>query len=93
MYAVVSQGGKQHLVRKGQVLKVEKIKSDVGSEFSIQDVKFAIDDKGKPVYKGASVKAEVISQERDQKLVIFKKRRRKNYRRKSGHRQYNKHGF
>jgi len=87
MFAVIKTGSKQYKVTAGDVIKVEKLLADEGSEVVFNEV-LAIDEKiGKPLIKGASVKATVLKQAKDNKVIIFKKKRRQNYRRKNGHRQ------
>ncbi len=87
MYAVIKTGGKQYKVASGDVLKIEKIAGNEGSEVVFNEV-LALDDAyGTPMIAGASVKATVIKQARDAKIIVFKKKRRQNYRRKNGHRQ------
>jgi len=87
MYAVIKTGGKQYKVSTGDVLKIEKIAGEAGSEVIFNEV-LAIDETvGTPLVSGASVKASVIKQARDAKIIVFKKKRRQNYRRKNGHRQ------
>ncbi len=87
MFAVIKTGSKQYKVTTGDVLKVEKLAADEGSEVIFDQV-LALDEKiGKPFVKGASVKATVLKQAKDAKVIIFKKKRRHNYRRKNGHRQ------
>jgi large subunit ribosomal protein L21 len=88
MLAILEQGGKQHLVKSGNVLKVEKIDAEVGSRINMESVKFIITPDKQYIHGKGVVTAEVISQERDKKVIIFKRRRRKNSRRKNGHRQY-----
>nr|WP_227028952.1 50S ribosomal protein L21 [Neorickettsia sennetsu] len=88
MLAVVEQGSKQYLVRKGQVISVEKISAEPGKEVEISCVKCVLDEEARPHFGVGTVKAKVLAQERGEKLVIFKKRRRKNSRRRNGHRQY-----
>lgn len=91
MYAVVVAGGKQHRVRAGELLKVEKIEGDIGTALVLDRVLMLGGEGapriGTPVVEGALVKAEIIRQGRSKKLLVFKKRRRKNYRRMYGHRQ------
>jgi large subunit ribosomal protein L21 len=91
MYAVVRTGGKQYRVSKGDQLKIEKITGDVGDEVRFEDVLMigGIDDVkvGKPVVSGASVSARIVEQDRSKKVVVFKYKRRKGYRKKQGHRQ------
>lgn len=87
MFAVIKTGGKQYKVTAGDVVKVEKLAASEGAEVIFDQV-LALDEKiGKPFVKGASVKATVLKQARDAKVIIFKKKRRQNYRRKNGHRQ------
>ena len=87
MYAVIKTGGKQYKVSSGDVLKIEKIAGDAGSEVVFNEVLALGDTVGTPLVAGASVKATVIKQARDAKVIVFKKKRRHNYRRKNGHRQ------
>ena len=87
MFAVIKTGGKQYKVTSGDVIKVEKLNAQEGAEVIFNEV-LALDEKiGKPLVKGASVKATVLKQAKDAKVIIFKKKRRQNYRRKNGHRQ------
>ena len=87
MFAVIKTGGKQYKVTTGDVVKIEKLNASEGSEVVFDEV-LALDEKiGKPFVKGASVKATVLKQAKDAKVIIFKKKRRQNYRRKNGHRQ------
>ena len=87
MFAVIRTGSKQYKVTAGDVIKVEKIAGAEGSEVIFDQV-LALDEKiGKPLVKGASVKATVLKQAKDAKVIVFKKKRRQNYRRKNGHRQ------
>ena len=87
MYAVIKTGGKQYRVSSGDVLKIEKIAGEAGSEVVFNEVLALGDTVGTPLVAGASVKATVIKQARDAKIIVFKKKRRHNYRRKNGHRQ------
>lgn len=87
MYAVIKTGGKQYKVASGDLIKIEKIVGDEGSEVVFNEV-LAVDETiGSPLVSGASVKAQVVKQAKDEKVIIFKKKRRQNYRRKNGHRQ------
>jgi len=92
MFAIIRTGGKQYKVSKDSRINVEKIEAKAGEKITISDVLLVSDgDKtsvGAPVVKGATVVAEVVEQFRDEKVIIFKKRRRQNYRRKNGHRQH-----
>ncbi len=91
MFAVVKTGGKQYKVTKGEVIKVEKLDADVGSEIDIPEVLMVIngDDVkvGNPIVENAAVRAKVIEQGKDKKVIVFKKKRRKGYKKKRGHRQ------
>lgn len=87
MYAVIKTGGKQYKVASGDVVKLEKIAGEEGKEVVFNEV-LALDSTiGTPLVAGASVKAQVLKQTRDDKIIVFKKKRRQNYRRKNGHRQ------
>jgi len=87
MYAVIKTGGKQYNVTTGDVVKIEKIAGEEGKEVIFNEV-LALDSTiGTPLVAGASVKALVVKQARDKKVIVFKKKRRQNYRRKNGHRQ------
>lgn len=87
MFAVIKTGGKQYKVAKDDIIAVEKIAVDVGSSVTFDQVLLVGDKVGAPVVDGASVTAEVLEQFRDKKVIVFKKKRRQNYRRKNGHRQ------
>ena len=92
MFAVIRTGGKQYRVTQDLVLKVEKLEAEAGSTITFTDV-LAVGSEGNmtigaPVVAGASVTATVIAQDRLDKVIIFKKRRRQNSRRKNGHRQH-----
>jgi large subunit ribosomal protein L21 len=91
MFAVIKTGGKQYKVAKDDVIEVEKLDAAAGKTVELKDVLMLGEggkvEIGQPLIKGASVKAEVVKQARGEKVIVFKKRRRKNYRRKKGHRQ------
>ena len=91
MFAIISSGGKQYKVSENTVLTVSKLAGNPGDKITIDDVLFASDGKefslGNPQIKGAKVDAEIVKQDRDRKILVFKKKRRKNYRRMNGHRQ------
>jgi large subunit ribosomal protein L21 len=91
MYAVIKTGGKQYKVASGDVILVEKIEGEAGAAITLADVLMIGDGAnitvGAPTVKGASVAAEVVDQVKGDKVIIFKKNRRHNYRRKNGHRQ------
>ena len=91
MYAVIRTGGKQYRVSQGDTLRVEKLPGDVGSTITFGEVLMLGGEKlaiGKPLIKGAKVSAQIVAQDRAKKIIVFKMRRRKNYRRKNGHRQW-----
>ena len=90
MFAVIKTGGKQYRVAEDQMLEIEKIQGEPGQIVQLGDVLMLGGDQpkfGAPTISGASVAAEVLSQGRGPKIIAFKKRRRKNSRRKRGHRQ------
>jgi len=92
MYAVIRTGGKQYLVGQGDFVKVEKLPGDVGQEVVFDEVLLVNDGSelklGKPVVEGARVRGTIVEQGRSKKIIVFKMKRRKGYRRKQGHRQY-----
>lgn len=91
MYAVIKTGGKQYRVSKGEKLRVEKLAGNVGDVVTLGEVLLLGEGEsikvGQPTVSGAKVEAKIVAQDRADKIIIFKFRRRKNYRRKSGHRQ------
>jgi large subunit ribosomal protein L21 len=87
MFAVIKTGGKQYRVASGDVIKVEKLAGEAGSTIALDQVLMVGDTIGTPLVAGATVSAEVIAQDRGPKIIVFKKKRRQNYRRKNGHRQ------
>jgi large subunit ribosomal protein L21 len=91
MYAVIKTGGKQYKVASGDVILVEKLDSEAGASITLAEVLMIGDGAnitvGAPTVAGASVAAEVVDQVKADKVIIFKKNRRHNYRRKRGHRQ------
>ncbi|WP_332660074.1 50S ribosomal protein L21 [Brevundimonas sp.] len=91
MYAVIKTGGKQYRVQPGDVIVVEKLDGDVGSDVSFGDVLMLGGDKGvtlgAPLIKGAAVAATLVETRKGEKIKIFKKTRRQGYRRTNGHRQ------
>jgi large subunit ribosomal protein L21 len=91
MYAVIRTGGKQYRVEEGDVVKIEKIDGDRGSQTTFGDVLLLGSDDdtqvGTPLVEGASVSGTIVEQDRDKKIIVFKFRRRKSYIRKQGHRQ------
>jgi large subunit ribosomal protein L21 len=87
MFAIVRTGGKQYRVAAGDKIAVEKLPGEAGDTVSLDDVLLAGDGGEIKDAKGLVVSAEIIAQERGEKVIVFKKRRRHNYRRKQGHRQ------
>lgn len=91
MYAVIKTGGKQYRVAKDDVLVIERLEGEAGKKIEFTEVLLVGEGAsvkvGKPLLSGAKVTAELVEQERGPKLIAFKKRRRKNSRRKRGHRQ------
>ena len=92
MLAVIKTGGKQYAVKAGQILKVDKLDGKKGDSVSFDNVLAVTDSSnhtiGNPLIKGASVEAKILDQIRDKKIIVFKKRRRKNSKSTQGHRQY-----
>lgn len=90
MFAIIKTGGKQYKVSEGDIVKVEKIQAEAGDKIEFDQVLLVSGDDvkvGSPVVEGAKVKAEVLDQKKDKKVVIFKFKAKKNYRKKKGHRQ------
>ena len=91
MYAVIETGGKQYRVNQGDVIKVEKLTADVGEKVDFDRVLLVGEGSdvkvGSPVVDGASVSGTVVEQDRGRKIIVFKMKRRKGYRRNQGHRQ------
>jgi large subunit ribosomal protein L21 len=91
MYAVIRTGGKQYRVSAGETLRVEKLPASAGDKLTFDTLLFADDggniQVGRPLVSGVKVEAEVVSQGLGKKIIIFKYKRRKSYRRKQGHRQ------
>ena len=92
MFAVIRTGGKQYKVAKDDVISVEKLPAEPGAVIELAEVLMIGDGAqvaaGAPLLDGASVSATVIEQTRADKIIVFKKKRRHNYRRKKGHRQH-----
>jgi large subunit ribosomal protein L21 len=92
MFAVVKTGGKQYRVAENSVIRVEKLEAEAGSVIELSEILMVINGSkssvGTPFVAGAKVQATVLEQMRDRKVIIFKKKRRHNYRRKKGHRQH-----
>ena len=91
MYAVVNSGGKQYKVQQGEVLRVEKLSGDVGSSVTFDRVLMFSDGEnvsiGQPLLDGVSVEGHIVEQGKAKKIIVFKYKRRKRFRRKKGHRQ------
>jgi large subunit ribosomal protein L21 len=91
MYAVVNSGGKQYKVQQGQVLRIEKIPGDVGNPVTFERVLMFSDGEnvsiGQPALKDIAVEGHIVEQGKAKKIIVFKYKRRKRYRRKKGHRQ------
>jgi large subunit ribosomal protein L21 len=89
MYAVIRSGGKQYRVAPGQTIRLEKVAGDVGSRVQLGDV-LENDGKvqvGNPIVANAKIEATVLEHDRAKKIIVFKKKRKKQYRRTHGHRQ------
>ena len=90
MYAVIKTGGKQYKVSAGDLLKVEKLEGAVGETIELDEVLMVGGEEvkiGTPLLPNAKVTATIVEQGKDKKILVFKSKRRKNYRRKAGHRQ------
>ena len=90
MYAVIKTGGKQYRVSPSDRLRVEKLPGDRGSAIAFDQVLMVGGETirvGKPSVEGVKVNAVIVAQDRAKKIIVFKMKRRKNYRRKNGHRQ------
>ncbi|MBC8391511.1 MAG: 50S ribosomal protein L21 [Deltaproteobacteria bacterium] len=91
MYAVVSTGGKQYRVQEGDILRVEKIPGEVGTPIMFENVLLYSDGEkmsiGQPVLENISVNGHIVEQGKAKKIIVFKYKRRKRFRRKQGHRQ------
>ena len=92
MYAVIKTGGKQYKVEEGTILQVEKLEQNEGDTVEFNDVLMYSDGEnvtlGSPVVENAVVKAHIVKQAKDKKVIVFKYKRRKGYRRMRGHRQH-----
>ena len=91
MFAVLNTGGKQYKVSQGDLIKVEKLENDVGDEVTLGQVLMVGQGEdvevGSPYVSNCEVTGEVVEQGKGAKIIVFKKKRRKGYRRKNGHRQ------
>ena len=92
MYAIIKTGGKQVKVAPGQTFRAERLEGRIGDDVTINDVLLVADGEqikvGQPLLAGAQVKARIVEQHRAKKIMVFKKKRRKGYRRTRGHRQH-----
>ncbi|GAB5471263.1 MAG: 50S ribosomal protein L21 [Rhodospirillales bacterium] len=92
MYAVIETGGKQYRVAKDQEIAVERLSAEPGATVSFEQVLLVEGEDGvkvgAPLLEGAKVSGEVVAQSRTRKIIVFKKKRRQNYRRRAGHRQH-----
>jgi large subunit ribosomal protein L21 len=91
MYAIIETGGKQYRVEAGATIQVESLPGDVGAQVELDQVRLVHGDAGfligQPLVAGAKVTAEIVRHGRTRSITVFKKKRRKNYRRTRGHRQ------
>lgn len=92
MYAIIKTGGKQYRVAPGQTLRVEKLEGEKGDSVRLEQVLLLGGGEGetrigRPFIDGAAVEAQIVRQARDRKIIVFKKKRRKGYHKKQGHRQ------
>ena len=87
MFAIVRTGGKQYRVAAGDKIVVEKLAGDAGASITLSDILLAGEGSELKSVEGLTVAAEIIAQAKADKVIVFKKRRRHNYRRKNGHRQ------
>src|SRR5439155_1912322 len=91
MFAVIKSGGKQYRVTPGQTIRLEKVAGDVGSKVTLSEVLLVDNDGtlsiGAPLVANASIEATVVENDRSKKILVFKKKRKKQYRRTRGHRQ------
>ena len=91
MYAVVNTGGKQYKVQEGDLLRVEKLPGEIGAEIAFDQVLLYSDGEnltiGQPTVENAIVNGHIVEQSKAKKIIVFKYKRRKRYRRKQGHRQ------
>jgi len=92
MYAIISSGGKQYKVEQDETLRVEKLQGEVGDQISFEKVLAFSDGEtiraGTPVLDDVSVQGHIVEHGRSRKIIVFKYKRRKRYRRKQGHRQH-----
>ena len=91
-YAVIRTGGKQYRVSPGELLRVELLPGDKGSDITFSEVLLTANEGavqvGTPLVSGVTVSARIVEHDKEKKIIVFKKKRRKNYSRKQGHRQH-----
>jgi large subunit ribosomal protein L21 len=91
MYAIVKTGGKQYKIHEGDIIRIEKIKGNIANAVSFDQVLLFSDGEntsiGQPVLDNVTVKGHIVEQGKEKKIIVFKYKRRKRYRRKQGHRQ------
>ena len=91
MYAIISSGGKQFRVEEGETLRLEKLDAQPGDKIELDQVLFVSTDDGvkvgNPLVENAKVTGTILAEGKGRKIIVFKKKRRKQYRRKTGHRQ------
>ena len=87
MYAIIATGGKQYKVEEGDVIKVEKLGLEAGSEVTFDQVLLVGDKVGTPTVDGASVKATVVAEGKSKKVIVYRYKRKTGYHKKNGHRQ------
>ena len=92
MYAIMKTGGKQYKVNPGDLIKIDKIEGDVGNDFIFEEILMVVDDNnnlqiGRPFIEGAKISGVITKQTKGEKIIVFKSKRRKGYKRKTGHRQ------
>lgn len=88
MTAVIKTGGKQYLVKKGDIIKIEKTEGKIGKKLIFDEVLLLDDKIGQPLVEGAKVEGKILKQARAKKVIIFKHKAKKRYHKKRGHRQY-----
>jgi large subunit ribosomal protein L21 len=92
MYAIFESGGRQYRAEPGSVIKLEKLPGEVGGEISLERVILVADEDqiqvGQPVLEEITIRGRIVEQGRHRKIIIFKHKKRKDYRKKQGHRQY-----
>ena len=91
MYAIVETGGKQYQVEEGRYVDIEKLEGDVDAKVTFDNIVMIVNGKkskvGQPYVSGASVEGKILKQDKAKKIIVFKQRPKKGYRKKQGHRQ------